>query len=55
LEKAGSKREGILRKTLWDAEGKWADGYMYNILREEWEEPKVLTKFSSEGVAVRKC
>jgi hypothetical protein len=23
--------------------GKWADGYLYSILREEWKEPKILT------------
>lgn len=44
LEKAGFRREGALRKALWDAEGKWADGYMYSILKEEWDEPRILTK-----------
>ncbi len=24
--------------------GKWADGYLYSILREEWKEPKILTR-----------
>lgn len=42
LEKVGFKKEGTLRKALWDAEGKWADGYLYSILREEWKETKVL-------------
>ena len=55
LEKTGFKREGTLRKALWNAEGKWADAYIYGILKEEWEEPKVLTKFSSKGAVVRKC
>jgi aminoglycoside 6'-N-acetyltransferase len=44
LEKAGFKKEGTLRKALWDAEGKWADGDLYSILREEWKQPRILTK-----------
>jgi RimJ/RimL family protein N-acetyltransferase len=44
LEKSGFKKEGKLRKALWDSKGKWADAYIYSILRNEWEEPKVLTK-----------
>jgi ribosomal-protein-alanine N-acetyltransferase len=43
LEKAGFKREGILRKTF-HCRGKWRDDCMYSILREEWKEPKILTK-----------
>jgi RimJ/RimL family protein N-acetyltransferase len=43
LEKAGFKREGILRKTFFNR-GKWKDDCMYSILREEWKEPKILTK-----------
>jgi RimJ/RimL family protein N-acetyltransferase len=47
LEKNGFKREGLLRKAMltW---GKWADVYIYSILREEWKEPKILTKKASE-------
>jgi len=45
LEKDGFKKEGTLRKALY-ARGKWADGYLYSILREEWKEPKILTKLS---------
>ena len=44
LEKAGFRKEGTLRKALWDDKVKWADGYIYSILREEWKEPKILTK-----------
>jgi aminoglycoside 6'-N-acetyltransferase len=44
LEKAGFKKEGTLRKALWNAEGKWADGDLYSILREEWKQPRILTK-----------
>ena len=42
LEKAGLKREGILRKTFY-CRGEWRDDCMYSILREEWKEPKILT------------
>jgi len=44
LEKVGFKREGTLRRALWNSKGKWADGYIYSILREEWKEPKALTQ-----------
>jgi RimJ/RimL family protein N-acetyltransferase len=44
LEKAGFKREGIVRKGLWTGKGKWTDGVLFSILREEWKEPKILTK-----------
>jgi RimJ/RimL family protein N-acetyltransferase len=43
LEKAGFKKEGVLRKTFY-YRGKWRDDCMYSILREEWKEPKVLTR-----------
>jgi diamine N-acetyltransferase len=43
LEKAGFKREGTLRKSFF-MRGKWRDAYIYSILREEWKEPKILTK-----------
>jgi RimJ/RimL family protein N-acetyltransferase len=44
LEKSGFKKEGILRKALWNAAGRWSDGCIYSILREEWKEPKILTR-----------
>jgi len=47
LEKAGFKREGILRKTFF-CRGKWKDDCMFSILREEWKEPKILTTTSSK-------
>ena len=43
LEKAGFKREGVLRKTFY-CRGKWRDDSMYSILREEWKEPKILKR-----------
>lgn len=43
LENAGFKREGIMRKTFF-CRGKWRDDCIYSILREEWKEPKILTK-----------
>ena len=43
LEKAGFKKEGLIRKSIF-VRGKWEDGALYSILREEWKEPKILTK-----------
>jgi len=48
LEKAGFQREGVIRKGLF-AWGNWADLYLYSILREEWKEPKILTKTTSKS------
>ncbi len=45
LEKAGFTREGILRKTFY-CRGRWTDDCMYSILKEEWKEPKILTRTS---------
>jgi RimJ/RimL family protein N-acetyltransferase len=42
LEKAGFIREGVLRQVCF-IRGKWLDGALYSILREEWETPKILT------------
>jgi RimJ/RimL family protein N-acetyltransferase len=41
LEKAGFTREGTIRKT---SRGARRDAYLYSILREEWKQPKILTK-----------
>jgi len=43
LEKAGFKREGILRKAT-RSRGEWADLVIYSILRDEWEQPKYSQK-----------
>jgi ribosomal-protein-alanine N-acetyltransferase len=43
LEKSGFTREGLLRKTAF-IRGDWRDLFIYSILREEWKEPKILTK-----------
>jgi RimJ/RimL family protein N-acetyltransferase len=43
LEKVGFKREGTLRK-LALIRGEKTDQFMFSILREEWKEPKILTK-----------
>ena len=43
LEKCGFKREGTLRKAV-QSRGKWTDLVIFSILREEWKEPKILTK-----------
>jgi RimJ/RimL family protein N-acetyltransferase len=43
LEKVGFKREGTIRKLTF-VRGVWTDHYLHSILREEWKEPKILTK-----------
>ncbi len=43
LEKAGFKKEGIMRKRFF-YNGQWKDMILFSILREEWKEPKILTK-----------
>ena len=41
MEKTGLTREGTIRNF---ARGARRDFYLYSILREEWKEPKILTK-----------
>ncbi len=41
LENAGFTEEGVVRKSIF-VRGKWHDGVLYSILREEWKEPKIL-------------
>jgi RimJ/RimL family protein N-acetyltransferase len=43
LEKVGFKKEGTIRKSAF-FRGKWRDWFLYSILREEWKEPKILTR-----------
>jgi RimJ/RimL family protein N-acetyltransferase len=43
LEKVGFKTEGTLRKNFF-VRGEWRNTYLYSILREEWKEPKILTR-----------
>jgi RimJ/RimL family protein N-acetyltransferase len=43
LEKAGFKREGTLRQAGL-VRGHRADAYVYGVVREEWKEPRILTK-----------
>lgn len=43
LQKAGFSKEGIIRKSVF-SRGEWRDRALYSILREEWKEPKILTK-----------
>jgi len=45
IEKVGFKKEGTLRKNFF-MRGELRDCYIYSILREEWKEPKILTKTS---------
>jgi RimJ/RimL family protein N-acetyltransferase len=43
LEKVGFKKEGVSRRSSF-VRGQWRDECHYSILREEWKEPKILTK-----------
>ena len=43
LEKAGFKKEGTMRRYFF-SRGEVRDANLYSILREEWKEPKILTK-----------
>jgi len=43
LEKVGFVKEGTVRKSFFFS-GEWRDAYLYSILREEWKEPKIITK-----------
>jgi RimJ/RimL family protein N-acetyltransferase len=45
-EKAGFRKEGIIRKGGF-TNGKFVDTCLLGILREEWKEPKILTRTSS--------
>jgi len=42
------KKEGTVRKSFF-MRGEWRDAYLYSILREEWKEPKILTKTTSQN------
>jgi RimJ/RimL family protein N-acetyltransferase len=44
LQKVGFTKEGTIRKSVF-ARGEWRDRALYSILREEWKEPRTLTKF----------
>lgn len=43
LEKAGFKKEGTLRKSNL-VRGELTDMFIFSILKEEWKEPKILTR-----------
>jgi RimJ/RimL family protein N-acetyltransferase len=43
LETVGFKREGIVRKSMF-IHGEWRDLQLYSILREEWKEPRIVTR-----------
>jgi len=45
LEKVSFRVEGTVRKLLL-VRGVWTDYYLLSILREEWKEPKILTKIT---------
>lgn len=43
LEKVGFKKEGVVRKSMF-IRVEWRDLLLYSVLREEWKEPRVLTR-----------
>jgi RimJ/RimL family protein N-acetyltransferase len=43
LEKAGFQKEGLMQKRFF-SNGEWRDTVLFSILREEWKQPKILTK-----------
>ena len=43
LEKSGFKKERIIRKCFF-SRGEWRDTALLSILRDEWREPKILTR-----------
>ena len=45
LQNVGFKKEGTIRKSVF-ARGEWRDRCLYSILREEWKEPKILTRIA---------
>jgi RimJ/RimL family protein N-acetyltransferase len=45
LEKGGFVKEGTLRRVSHIGQ-EWGDAFIYSVLREEWKEPKILTKTS---------
>lgn len=49
LEKTGFKEEGVVRKSYF-ARGEWRDMILYSILRDEWKEPKILTRARADPV-----
>ena len=54
-ERTGFKKEGIVRKGGF-ARGKFVDSCLLGILREEWKEPKILTRTleDSQSAVLRK-
>jgi len=54
LEKAGFRIEGTMRKFQF-VRGVWTDYYLHSILREEWKEPKILTKTPSKRAQRRRA
>ena len=43
LENAGFTKEGIMRNSGF-IRGEWKDGCLYSITREDWKQPRILTK-----------
>ena len=48
LQEAGFKKEGTIRKLFFNR-GEWRDALLYSILREDWKEPRILTKTTARS------
>lgn len=49
LEKAGFSKEGTMRKS-WYTREEYRDHHLYSILREEWKEPRILTRTETRSI-----
>jgi len=47
LEKVGFKKEGTIRNAGF-VRGQWQDDYLFGIIREEWKQPRILTKATAQ-------
>ena len=43
LEKSGFKKEGVIRQSFF-SRGFWRDTAMFSVLRDDWKEPRILTR-----------
>jgi RimJ/RimL family protein N-acetyltransferase len=53
LEKAGFQREGTIRRSGY-VRGAWTNAYLYSLLREEWKEPRILTR-TTQKIGIELC
>jgi RimJ/RimL family protein N-acetyltransferase len=44
FEKSGFIKEGTLRESLWSRDGRWGDGVLLSVLRQDWDHPRTLVR-----------